>query len=153
MFEGRNFIVRNFVNNDFTNLTYFHSIKKTLDVFIGSFVFSRKDANSLLYGILKFFEIIQLPLNNLHVILPFMGNLSFMEIGLISSKRNFICSRKQKSFLYLCGVDLDKFSDVILGNSVFTIYQGSFFSSSFQKDVDLILPVAVYTEGVYHYLI
>jgi len=89
---------------------------------------------------------------NIHIVSSNLGKLSLYECGALSLVTNIKINIKN-SFLYLCGVDLDKFSDVILDNSSFIIYQGSFYSHRIDSFVNLILPTSVYTEGVYHYLI
>lgn len=143
--------------NDFFNLIYFFFSIRDLDIFIGSSFLFRNDTNSLLYSVFLFLNNFGLSLNNLHIVLSHIGKISLFETGLLSNQNNPILfsnfNVNKSSFLYLCGVDLDKFSDSFLSNSQFIVFQGSFFNQRLYDCVDLILPTTVYTEDVFHYLI
>lgn len=143
--------------NDFFNLIYFFFSIRNLDIFIGSSFLFRNDTNSLLYSVFLFLNNFGLSLDNLHIVLSHIGKISLFETGLLSNQNNPILFNNfnvnKNSFLYLCGVDLDKFSDNFLFNSKFIVFQGSFFNQRLYDYVDLILPTTVYTEDVFHYLI
>ena len=128
-----------------------------MDIFVGSSFLNRYDTNSLLKSIFIFLNTLGLNINNLHVVVSHIGKLSLFETGLFSPANKLSFFDKQNlnkhSFLYLCGVDLDKFSDSFLSNIKFIIFQGSFFNQRIYDYVDLILPTTVYTEDVFHYLI
>ena len=128
-----------------------------MDIFVGSSFLNRCDTNSLFRSVFIFLNTLGLNINNLHVIVSHIGKLSLFETGLFSSinKLNLFnkIKYKKQSFLYLCGVDLDKFSDSFLSNIKFIIFQGIFFNQRLYDYVDLILPTTVYTEDVFHYLI
>lgn len=138
-------------------MVYFFSNIKILDIFVGSSFLNRYDTNSLLKSTFIFLNTLGLNINNLHVVVSHIGKLSLFEAGLFSPVNKQCFFDKQNlnkhSFLYLCGVDLDKLSDSFLSNINFTIFQGSFFNQRIYDYVDLILPTTVYTEDVFHYLI
>lgn len=157
LFEGKLLNSCNLFIYDFFNLIYFFFSIRILDLFVGSSFLNRSDTNSLLRSIFIFMNTLGLNINNLHVVVSHIGKLSLFETGLVSSfnRLNLLNRRNSNnnSFLYLCGVDLDKFSDNFLSNSKFVIFQGSFFNQRIYDYVDLILPTTVYTEDVFHYLI
>lgn len=157
LFEGKLLSSYNLFIYDFFNLIYFFSYTKILDIFVGSSFLNRCDTNSLLRSIFIFLNTVNLNINNLHVVVSHIGKLSLFEAGLFSQVNKLDLFNKKNlnkhSFLYLCGVDLDKFSDSFLSNIKFIIFQGCFFNQRIYDYVDLILPTTVYTEDVFHYLI
>lgn len=126
-----------------------------LDIFVGSSFLIRSDSNYLFKTLLLFLNNLGLNANNLHVVMSHIGRISLFESGVLSQNiysYKGMMNKYNHSFLYLCGVDLDRFCDLILKKSQFIVFQGNFFSQRLYDNVDLILPSTIYTEGVFHYL-
>lgn len=153
MFQGKLLSLSNLFLNDFFSLIYFNFFIKNLNIFVGSSFLNRYDTNSLFRSIFYFLNILGLNVNNLHVVVSHIGKLSLFEVGLIKDNLPNKNSVNKQSFLYLCGVDLDKFLDSFLLNIKFIVFQGSFFNQRIYDYVNLILPTTVYTEDIFHYLI
>lgn len=144
---------QNLFLHDFFSLVYFGFFIKDLNIFIGSSFFNRCDTNSLFRSTFYFLNILGLSVNNLHVVVSHIGKLSLFEAGFHNNNLLIKNNVNKQSFLYLCGVDLDKFLDSSLLNIKFIVFQGAFFNQRIYDYVDLILPTTVYTEDVFHYLI
>jgi NADH-quinone oxidoreductase chain G len=92
---------------------------------------------------------------SLNIISNFLGRISAFETGSLPGiNGNFFAKddkHKSTKFLYLCGVD--NFEDINLCPENFVIYQGSFQNWDFiSHDVDILLPVSIYTEHVATFL-
>lgn len=121
-------MTRFFFSQDFFNLGYFAANINTLSVFIGSSFYNRVDCTSLLYSICNFFNIINLSLNNLHIIVSQIGKLSLLELGLHNIRTDFLPKINKKSFLFLCGCDLEKVSNFIFNSSTFVVFKDFFIT-------------------------
>lgn len=93
------------------------------------------------------------------MISPFLGRIASLELGALpgihSSTLTFV-SRCKGSFLYLLGTEasaFDGYREDFFQSSNFVVYQGSFFEdSTFFSFVNLMLPVALYSERVSSYI-
>lgn len=92
--------------------------------------------------------------SSFHVISKSLGKLTSAELGLIPSiYKSKVYLQQSKSFIFLCGVDLDSVSFNQILDDSFIVFQGSFFTTSLNSFVDLIFPVPVYTEHFVTYVI
>lgn len=130
LLEGRLFNISKLIIKDYYNLKYFNVLNyNNLNIFIGSFFLERLDGNFLVKSLLIFLKNLYLSYNNLHIISKDLGRLISSELGGFYFKQTYLFNLNNKNlFIYLCGVDLDKFEFL---KSAFIIFQGFFFSINY----------------------
>jgi hypothetical protein len=82
-----------------------------------------------------------------------LGRLVNLEIGGFLNNLSFDLIKKsfKKFFIYLCGVDLDKF--LFFSKNTFIVFQGFFFSNKLIKHINLVIPITIYTEQTSFFVI
>jgi len=140
-----------FFIRDYYNLIYFNTLKCNLNVFVGSSFLRRSDSADLFLTLLKTSELLDLSFSSFNILSSHLGRISYAEFGVIPSASQF-SNVEHSSFFYLCGVDVESLSSRMSSflSSNFSTFQGSFLSSKIS--FNLILPVSVYTEGVFSFI-
>lgn len=131
LLEGRLFNISKLIIKDYYNLKYFNILNyNNLNIFIGSFFLERLDGNFLVNSLLIFLKNLYLSYNNLNIISKDLGRLISSELGGFYFQQVYLSNlySNKNLFIYLCGVDLDKFK---LLKSAFIIFQGFFFSINY----------------------
>lgn len=157
MFEGKLSYSSTLFLPDFFNLFFFNQNLRNLDIFVGLSISISNNilyTKSLILNIFNFAKYLNLDISNLHFVFSKIGLLSLLEFGAVKNLSYFSKNINNigKSIFYFCGVDLDNINLNSLLQSSFLIYQGSFYHNSLEL-FNLILPVSVYTEGQFCYLI
>lgn len=138
---------------DFFNLASVNSYKPSLNIFLGQSALNRLDSLSLVKSLYCFMQRINNVVASLHVITPSLGKITASEIGIVANSFNFKRFRLFKSFLFLCGTDLDYLVSSVVTNDSFIVFQGAFLSSHITSLTNLVFPVPVYTEQLVTFVI
>lgn len=131
LLEGRLYNISKLIIKDYYNLKYFNILNyNNLNIFIGSFFLERLDGNNLINSLLIFLKNLSLSYNNLHIISKDLGRLISSELGGFFVQSSYLLNLydNKNLFIYLCGVDLDKFKFL---KSTFIIFQGFFFTINY----------------------
>jgi NADH-quinone oxidoreductase subunit G len=161
MFEGKTAFSTNAFLHDFFGLVYFNFNLRILDLFIGlTFAVTNNIVYTkfLVINAFVFIRNLNLDISSLHLVFGKIGSLSLLEFGAVKNlfpqTPKFLQSllmSKGKPIFYFCGVDLDNINMSIFMQTVFLIYQGSFYHAAIDL-ISLVLPVTVYTESNLHFL-
>lgn len=133
LLEGRLFSLNKLLFKDFYDLKYLNLYYINLNIFIGLSFLERYDGDFLINSLLIFLKKLYLSYSCLHIITKDLGRLISSELGGFSLNSYNLNKLYSKFFIYLCGVDLDKFFFVF--KNTFIVFQGFFFSNKLIKHV------------------